>query len=78
MNNFLSFFYYFHFIQRTNSIFIVKIFTVDRFYNNRNVNFVFQLINKLSTTVDVKQFETAKLKENRSKNRYSNILPGEF
>lgn len=78
MNNFLSFFYYFHFIQRTNSIFIVKIVTVDRFYNNRNVNFVFQLINKLSTTVDVKQFETAKLKENRSKNRYSNILPGEF
>nr|XP_034313029.1 uncharacterized protein LOC105342354 [Crassostrea gigas] len=37
----------------------------------------FQLINKLSTTVDVKQFETAKLKENRSKNRYSNILPAE-
>lgn len=37
----------------------------------------FQLINKLSTVIDKKHFETAKLKEHRSKNRYSNILPAE-
>lgn len=66
-------------IQRTNSILIDKSLMLIGFTIIEVLTLlVFQLINKLSTVVDEKHFETAKLKENRSKNRYSNILPGEF
>lgn len=66
-------------IQRTNSILIDKSLMLIGFTIIEMLTLlVFQLINKLSTVVDEKHFETAKLKENRSKNRYSNILPGEF
>lgn len=76
MNNFESYLFIIYILYKVPIQFSQLDFTADRFYNNRN--FVLQIINKLSTVVDEKHFETAKLKENRSKNRYSNILPGEF